>query len=118
MKISKAAKNKRRKANARRQAQRRMGRDKKKQCRTCGKPAAMSKRTGRLAKQCKTHLSVDAERKTPKESRAIRPKNDVRRTEKWAASKIAKHGHAKPARVDYRMMDVDGEQVYVSWTRV
>jgi hypothetical protein len=32
-------------------------------CRTCGEPAAVSKLTGQLAKQCKKHLACDVGRK-------------------------------------------------------
>lgn len=45
------------------QQQLRKSRDAKKQCRICGKPAAVSKKTGKIAKLCKRHLAVDAHRK-------------------------------------------------------
>lgn len=53
----------RRAQNALRQRRLRDLRDAANRCRTCGAPAAISKRTGRLAKQCDRHLSVDKERK-------------------------------------------------------
>jgi hypothetical protein len=53
----------RRKQNAARQREIRADRDRLKQCRTCGDPAAVSERTGLLTKQCTVHLAVDAERK-------------------------------------------------------
>jgi hypothetical protein len=57
----------RRKQNAARQAKLRASRDAAGLCRTCGAPAAISARTGRLAKQCGIHLGVDKARKTPEE---------------------------------------------------
>lgn len=56
------AKTERRKAAAVRRYLR-AGRDAKRQCRTCGEPAAVSKRTGRVAKQCEIHLKCDIGRK-------------------------------------------------------
>lgn len=54
-----------RKRYADRQRRIRSERDAKKQCRTCGDPAVVSKRTGQLAKQCARHLGCDANRKLP-----------------------------------------------------
>lgn len=51
------------KRNAALMASIRRRRDRKKQCRTCGKPAVISKRTKRLSRSCKKHLSADAGRK-------------------------------------------------------
>lgn len=53
----------RRKQNAERQRQIRAERDRKKQCRTCGAPAARSARTGQLTRQCERHLDLDVARK-------------------------------------------------------
>jgi DNA repair exonuclease SbcCD ATPase subunit len=47
-----------------RQQKLREERDRKKQCRVCGKPAAKAKRTGKLTKSCREHLKQDAGRKT------------------------------------------------------
>lgn len=52
-----------RKKNAQYQRMVRAERDRRKQCRTCGKPAAVSQRTGRLTKQCQAHLDTDVRRK-------------------------------------------------------
>ena len=52
-----------RKKNAQRQRELRADRDAKGQCRTCGDPAVVSERTGRLAKQCAVHLGCDVRRK-------------------------------------------------------
>jgi len=54
-----------RKRYADRQRRIRSARDRKKRCRTCGDPAVMSERTGKLAKQCARHLGCDANRKKP-----------------------------------------------------
>lgn len=54
-----------RKRYADRQRRIRSERDAKKQCRTCGAPAVVSKRTGQLAKQCERHLDLDQNRKHP-----------------------------------------------------
>lgn len=59
--------------NAERQAKLRIRRDREGLCRTCGDPAVMSKRTGRLARQCKEHLKVDRERKEVVPLRWIEP---------------------------------------------
>lgn len=58
----KGAEKARRKKNADRQARIRERRDAAGQCRTCGEPAAVSDRTGKLAKQCRRHLKLDTER--------------------------------------------------------
>lgn len=55
---------KRRKRNAARQRALRAHRDKHKLCRTCGKKAVKSKRTGLLSRACTRHLGTDAARKT------------------------------------------------------
>lgn len=51
------------KKNAKRQRDIRAQRDRDGQCRTCGAPATHSKRTGKLARQCSTHLDCDIRRK-------------------------------------------------------
>ncbi len=53
-----------RKKNAARLRKVRAERDAKGLCRTCGLPAVVSKRTGRLARQCSRHLDGDIERKS------------------------------------------------------
>jgi hypothetical protein len=53
----------RKRANAERQAKLREIRDAAGLCRTCGRPATHSERTGKLARQCKKHLKVDNQRK-------------------------------------------------------
>jgi hypothetical protein len=52
-----------RKENAKRQRLLRAERDRKKLCRTCGKPAVKSARTGRLSRSCSDHLGRDKQRK-------------------------------------------------------
>jgi len=53
----------RRKRNARRQRELREERDKAKKCRACGRPVAISKKTGLPARQCRRHLGRDSKRK-------------------------------------------------------
>lgn len=53
----------RKRQNAERQARLREIRDANGQCRTCGRPAVRSKRTGKLSRQCRRHLKVDNDRK-------------------------------------------------------
>jgi hypothetical protein len=63
----------RRKDNAARQATLRARRDAAGECRTCGAPAVVSARTGRLAKQCSRHLAADKERKEVLELTWVEP---------------------------------------------
>lgn len=60
---NKARIKRRRKQNADLQRRTREERDRNKQCRTCGQPAARSERTGQLTKQCQRHLDMDVARK-------------------------------------------------------
>lgn len=53
----------RKKSNAERQAKLREARDAAGLCRTCGRPATNSERTGKLSKQCTKHRKLDNERK-------------------------------------------------------
>jgi hypothetical protein len=52
-----------RRSNAERQAKLRANREALGLCRTCGLPAAYSKRTGKLSRSCRWHLKVDLARK-------------------------------------------------------
>lgn len=51
------------KQNAQHQREIRAVRDRDGLCRTCGDPAVVSDRTGRLTKQCRRHLGLDVARK-------------------------------------------------------
>lgn len=53
----------RRRNNAALQRRVREQRDRDGKCRTCGDPAAISERTGKLTKQCDRHLKMDVARK-------------------------------------------------------
>lgn len=45
------------------QRQMRAKRDRREECRTCGRPAVLSERTGLLTRQCARHLALDVARK-------------------------------------------------------